>query len=464
MKTTITILFITLTRMFFSQCGLGAATPITNNNCLTGQTFPFSGGGFVSGCNGGTNPYSLYSFTAPATCVDFDINTLTNSGPDTDWQWRIVATTGCTVVAGACVEQVADGVGFTMSADNVSGGYLLTPGVSYLIQVMGDNPSNFTTCMSNNVEPSNSCAGAAGLGTGATTYFNGSAGCAFSGTQTGGTGDPAASLMCAGSLENTQWVNFSPTAGATSFQVVGTNVTCTGGACAYQFGIFSSATACGALTSEGCVANGAACGPGPDPNSQVSTAGGNTLVWSGVSNTTFTSTITAGAGTFTGTEQFYLIMDGNAGSSCTYTLTGINVVPLPIEMVWFQVKALENANLLKFQIASQVDNDYFTVERTNDGENWMEIGEINGAGTTTIQTTYSFVDENFRLGYNYYRIKQTDYDGKHTYSETRLADNAIKTKEIATVVNGLGQAVTINESGLIFIQYTDGSVDKKYNF
>ena len=116
----------------------------------------------------------------------------------------------------------------------------------------------------------------------------------------------------------------------------------------------------------------------------MSTAGGNTLAWSGVSTTTFTATITAGAGTFTGTEEFYLVMDGNAGSACTYTLTGVNVVPLPIEMVWFQVKALENANLLKFQIASQVDNDYFTVERTNDGENWIEIGEINGAGTTNV--------------------------------------------------------------------------------
>jgi hypothetical protein len=460
MKITITLLFITLTRTLFSQCA--GATPITNGNCLSGQSLTTLSGGFVAGCNGGSNPFITYSFTAPVGCVDFDISNIVGNGTGLSWQYRFINAACSAVLGGGCVEQVSDGIGFTLTADNVSGGYLLTPGTAYFLQIMGDNPSTFTVCMSNNVEPSNSCAGAAGLGTGATTYFNGSAGCAFTGTQTGGTGDPAASLMCAGSLENTQWVNFSPAAGATSFQVVGTNITCTGGACAYQFGIFSSPTACGALTSEGCVANGAACGSGPDPISEVSTAGGNTLVWSsGVS--TFTATITAGAGTFTGTEEFYLVMDGNAGASCTYTLTGVNVVPLPIEMVWFQVKALENANLLKFQIASQVDNDYFTVERTNDGENWIEIGEINGAGTTNVQTTYSFVDENYRLGHNYYRIKQTDYNGKHAYSEIRLANNGVMTKEIITIVNGLGQVVTIDQSGLIFIQYKDGSVEKRYN-
>lgn len=447
---------------FFSQCGLGVATPITNNNCLTSQTLPNSGGGFVSGCNGGSNPYALYSFTAPATCVDFDINSIANSGPDTDWQWRII-TTGCGVVAGACVEQVADGNSFTITADNVSGTYQLTAGTTYYLQLMGDNASDFSICMSNNVEPSNDCSGAVGLGTNPTTYFNGSAGCGFSGTQTGGAGDPAAAQMCAGSLENTQWVNFSPAAGSTSFQVVGTNISCTGGACAYQFGIFSSATACGALTSEGCVANGNACGPGPDPNSQVSTAGGNNLVWSGVSATGFTSTISAAAGTFTGTEEFYLVMDGNAGASCTYTLTGINVIPLPIDIVSFQVKKLENANLIKFEVASQTNNDYFTIERTSDGMNWTGITNIDGEGTIKQQIVYSFADTNFDLGFNYYRIKQTDFDGNSTYSDIRVVNNKVTSTEIERVVNSLGQEVSINHPGIVFVVYVDGKTEKRYN-
>lgn len=462
MKLFQTILFCLFFANVFSQCGLGVAVPITNNNCLTGQTLPNSAGGFVSGCNGGTNPYALYSFTAPPTCVDFDINSLANSGPDTDWQWRIV-TTGCTVVAGACVEQVADGNSFTITADNVSGTYQLTAGTTYYLQLMGDNPSDFTICMSNNQEPSDLCSGALGLGTTSTTYSNASAGCAFSGTQTGGAGDPTAAQMCAGSLENTQWVNFSPTAGSSSFQVIGSNITCTGGACAYQFGIFSSPTSCGVLTAEGCVANGAACGAGPDPNSQITNAGGNVLTWSGVSTTGFTATITPAAGTFLGTEEFYLVMDGNAGASCTYTLLGVNVVPLPIEMVSFQIKKLENANLLKFVVASQNNNDYFTIERTTDGVNWTDIGTIDGAEDTKQQIAYSFVDDKYEPALNYYRIKQSDFDGNFSYSEVRVVNNKEEAKTIVSTINSMGQSVSIDTSGIVFVLFEDGSIEKRYN-
>lgn len=450
----------------FGQCA--GATPITNNNCLTGQSFAVaSSGSFVSGCNGGSHPYTSYSFTAPATCVDFDISNIAASGPDTDWQWRII-NAGCTsVLGGGCIEQVADGQSFTITADNVSGSYLLTPGTNYVLQLMGDNACTYDICMSNNVEPSNSCAGASGLGTSPTTYFNGSAGCAFSGTQTGGTGDPAAASMCAGSLENTQWVNFSPAAGASSFQVVGTGISCTGGACAYQFGIFSSPTTCGTLTPEGCIANGNACGSGPDPNSAVTAPSGGsatyTMAWSGVSATNFTGTVSIASGTFTGTEEFYLVMDGNAGASCTYTLQGVNVQPLPIELVMFYGKALENANMLKFVVASQTNNDYYTMERTNDGVNWEAIGTIDGEGTTAQQRDYTYIDYDYKVGYNYYRIKQTDFDGFSTYSDVVVVNNTPLPKEVEYVVNSMGQYTSLNESGLVIIHYKDGTSEKRVN-
>lgn len=453
-----------LSAPIFGQCA--GATPISNSSCLTGQSFVSSMGGIVSGCNGGSNPYTTYSFTAPAGCVDFDISNIASSGPDTDWQW-VILNSGCAAVMGQCVEQVADGQSFTITADNVSGVYQLTAGSTYYLLLMGDNACTYDICMSNNVEPSNSCAGALGLGTSSTTYYNGSAGCAFTGTQTGGTGDPTAATMCAGSLENTQWINFVPVAGSTSFQVIGTGINCTGGACAYQFGIFSSPTACGTLTPEGCIANGNACGPGPDPNSAVTApAGGNgvyTMSWTGVSATGFTGTVSIAAGAFTGTEQFYLVMDGNAGSSCTYTLQGVNVQPLPIELVMFYGKALDNANLLKFIVASQTNNDYYTIERTNDGTNWEAIGTIDGEGTTVIQREYAYVDTDYKPGYNYYRIKQTDFDGFSSYSKIIVVNNTPLPKEVEYIVNASGQYTTLNESGLVIIHYTDGTSEKRVN-
>ncbi len=456
---------LTVKGLLFAQCP--GAIPITNNNCLTGQSFTVaSAGSFISGCNGGNHPYSFYQFTAPAGCVDFDISNISASGVDTDWQYAFY-TSACAGMFGGCVEQVADGQSFTITADNLSGAYQLTPGATYYLRIMGDNACTFNICMSNNSEPSNSCAGAVGLGTTTTTYYNGSAGCGFDGTQTGGTGDPAAATMCAGSLENTQWVNFSPAAGSTSFQVVGTGINCTGGACAYQFGIFSSPTTCGTLTPEGCIANGNACGAGPDPNSAVTAPAGTTatytMSWSGVTATGFTGTVTIASGTFTGTEEFYLVMDGNAGASCTYTLQGINVQPLPVDIISFYAKALDNANLLKFSVASQTDNDYFTIQRTEDGENWTDIGTIDGEGSTSQQRNYQWVDDDFRYGYNYYRIRQTDFNGFHSYSDLVVVNNTKPAKEVASVYNLFGQQTDINAGGLVIIQYTDGTSEKRYN-
>lgn len=451
----------------FSQCGLGTPTTITNGGCLSGQTFPNSGGGFVSGCNGGSNPYALYQFTAPSNCVDFDITNITGNGTGASWQWRIIST-GCTVASGGCIELVDNGLNFTITADNISGAYTLTAGQTYYLQLMGDvATTNYTICMSNNVEASNACAGALGLGTTTTTYYNGSAGCAFSGTQTGGTGDPAAATMCAGSLENTQWVNFSPLAGTTSFQVVGTGIDCSGGACAYQFGIFSSPTTCGTLTPEGCVSNGTSCGAGPDPNSAnpapAGTTGTYTMTWSGVSATGFTGTITIASGTFTGLEEFYLVMDGNAGASCTYTLQGINVVPLPIELVYFRAKQLNNANILQFEVASQIDNDYFTIERSTDGEHWGIVTKIDGEGDTQEQMKYAFTDMTFSRDINYYRLKQTDFNGDFKYSDIVSVDNRLSDKDVIGVYDINGKIVDRNASGLIMILYSDGTTEKIMN-
>lgn len=454
-----------LTGLLYAQCA--GAIAISNSNCLTGQSFVNSAGGFVASCNGGSNPYTSYSFTAPAGCVDFDISNIAGSGADTDWQWRLIDAACATVYGGGCVEQVADGQAFTIVADNSSGTYLLTPGSNYILQLMGDNACTYDICMSNNVETSDACAGAFGLGTTTTKYYNGSAGCAFSGTQTGGSGDPSASTMCAITLENTQWIHFAPLAGTTSFQVVGTGINCTGGACAYQFGIFSSASSCGTLVPEGCVANGNACSAGPDPSSTVTApTGGNgtfSMQWTGVSATGFTGTIAIVSGTFTGTEHFYLIMDGNAGSSCTYTLQGINVQALPIELVSFTAKVLDNANLLKFTVASQTNNDYYTIERTVDVVEWEPIGIIDGAGTTSEQLDYSYIDYNFRLGYNYYRIKQTDFDGHSTYSDLVVTNNTPPKKTVDFIVNLMGQETDLNAPGLVIIQYADGTTEKRYN-
>ena len=66
---------------------------------------------------------------------------------------------------------------------------------------------------------------------------------------------------------------------------------------------------------------------------------------------------------------------------------------------------------LEFVVASQINNDYYTIERSVDGNEWSEIGLIEGEGNTNTQITYKWKDVNPMNGVNYYRLTQTDYDG-----------------------------------------------------
>lgn len=92
--------------------------------------------------------------------------------------------------------------------------------------------------------------------------------------------------------------------------------------------------------------------------------------------------------------------------------------PLPIELISFD--ALQNKNTvdLNWTTASEINNDYFTIERSPDAINWDEIATVNGAGNSTSTINYSETDNAPLNGINYYRLKQTNYDGASTYSQT----------------------------------------------
>jgi len=67
--------------------------------------------------------------------------------------------------------------------------------------------------------------------------------------------------------------------------------------------------------------------------------------------------------------------------------------------------------------SNEINNDYFTIEKSNDGINFEIVEIILGAGNSDILLEYSFVDKNPINGISYYRLKQTDFDGKFEYSD-----------------------------------------------
>lgn len=100
---------------------------------------------------------------------------------------------------------------------------------------------------------------------------------------------------------------------------------------------------------------------------------------------------------------------------------------LPVELVSFHATLSEKIVILNWTTASELNNDYFTVERSMDGINFTELAEVKGAGTNNTILNYSAPDNNPLPGISYYRLKQTDYDGRSEYSEMVI----VEAKEIS---------------------------------
>ncbi len=96
--------------------------------------------------------------------------------------------------------------------------------------------------------------------------------------------------------------------------------------------------------------------------------------------------------------------------------------PLPVELTSFTATLRFDVVELKWSTASELNNDYFTIERTMNLENFEEIATVPGNGTTKAIHHYNASDNSPAYGRSYYRLKQTDYDGKYTYSDLRVID------------------------------------------
>jgi len=437
-----------------------AGSPLPSGSCFSGA---MPGTVNMSGlCVGGNNPTVYIKFVA-GSCSAFTIIPQ-NSGGNMGMQ---ILTTGCSYVGSSygCENPTFANVPVVLDANNIAGSPTLTPGTTYILQVWG-TPGNVNICYNANTPeaPNNECAGATGISPTGSTFTN-AGNCAYTGSlNDASTSDPAPGLLCAGSLENTQWTNFQPVAGATSFQIILSAAVCAGPVCAWQFGILSGV--CGSLTGEGCAGNGSYCSPGPDGASLAvgSALDGFVLTWNSFSTTGATATITRTGGVpFTGAENFYLVMDGNANSQCQYTISGVNIQPLPIELISFYGRKYNNANYLTWEVASELNNDRFEIERSLDGLNWTYVSMVTGAGTSSQQRTYAMLDNRYDNLINYYRLAQYDFDGTVTYSKMISIDNRIDyNREIVSIFNLMGQEVEMSYEGLKLVKYSDGTSEKVY--
>ena len=92
----------------------------------------------------------------------------------------------------------------------------------------------------------------------------------------------------------------------------------------------------------------------------------------------------------------------------------------PVELVSLNAEMSYNSAIINWKTASELNNKGFYIERLNiknlNGE-WEIIGFVEGKGTTTETSEYSFVDKNITAAKYFYRLKQMDFDGKYVYSD-----------------------------------------------
>lgn len=131
-----------------------------------------------------------------------------------------------------------------------------------------------------------------------------------------------------------------------------------------------------------------------------------------------------------------------------------SVTPLPVELIYFDVKRTGSFVLLEWETLAEINNDYFIVEKSADGENWEEIITVDGQGNTNDQTYYSQIDVNGCEGVCYYRLIQVDFNGRREKEGIRVlnSDNQNSEFKISVIPNPINTIANISflapESGV----------------
>jgi hypothetical protein len=95
---------------------------------------------------------------------------------------------------------------------------------------------------------------------------------------------------------------------------------------------------------------------------------------------------------------------------------------LPIELSTFNVQPHNAGASLSWTTLSEISNQYFAIERSNDATHFDSIGAVSGSGTSTLKHDYSFFDNKLPKRTSYYRLRQVDLNGSRSYSEIRVIE------------------------------------------
>jgi poly(3-hydroxybutyrate) depolymerase len=164
-----------------------------------------------------------------------------------------------------------------------------------------------------------------------------------------------------------------------------------------------------------------------------------TYAWSQLSGpvmatiTNSASGITAINNLAPGVYSFSVTVTDNKGVTSTDNVTvTIQGALLPVTYLYFNGERKGSGSLLKWATDNEQDNNYFEIERSQDGNKYTVIGKVDGAGNSSNVQEYIYTDANAPKGKLFYRLKQVDKDGAASFSKvvTLNGDNQKTTEEI----------------------------------
>ena len=140
---------------------------------------------------------------------------------------------------------------------------------------------------------------------------------------------------------------------------------------------------------------------------------------------------------------------------------------LPLTLLSFTATIQQTKVLLSWVTTNEINNDYFTIERSNNNKDFIDIGMVISNTQPQPQNNYSFTDNLPLTGTSYYRLKQTDKDGKFTFSKIipvnvaaiykmlikpNPSANGIFNIDLGTVRNNIAVTITDNNGRQVYKQ------------
>ena len=102
----------------------------------------------------------------------------------------------------------------------------------------------------------------------------------------------------------------------------------------------------------------------------------------------------------------------------------------PVKFIYINAETENSATTINWATASEINNNYFIVQKSTDGVHFTNIDTLAGAGNSSTIRTYSYIDPHSNNGTTYYRVEQVDYNKDFTFSDivTVSSKNTLQVK------------------------------------